>query len=88
VSDKLVIGLSACFFKLEDQVHNQRKQEVESSRKSNVINVSEKCDIVVVVLVLCRCVVVQVLRNAYLPLFGVDGDILVLGFSETSQHES
>lgn len=84
MSDKLVIGLSACLFKLEDQINNQGKHKVENSRESNIINVSEKCNIVVVVLVLSRCVVVQVLRNADLPLCGVDGDILVLGFSESS----
>jgi hypothetical protein len=84
VSDKLVIGLSACLFKLEDQINNQGKHKVENSRESNIINVSEKCNIVVVVLVLSRCIVVQVLRNSDLPLRGVDGDILVLGFSESS----
>ena len=58
VSDKLVVRFSACLFQPKHQVNHQCKHQIYGSGKSNVVNVSEKRDVMVVFLVLSRRVVV------------------------------
>jgi len=84
VSEELVTRRSAYFIWAEKAVHYQCEGQVYGSSKSDVVDVPEKCYVVMIVLVLCRGIVVQMLGDPFLPFWGVYCYVLGLGLSETS----